>query len=162
MWEAISNMLTSSNAVSILLFLGVCIIGAFVLIKTNMLQIHTQSVRIGAIDVERNIMRQQLDFVRHHLLALESNLKKPEDYNDYLGKYIVEVIYDEYVNWITFNHINASDKYIGVKQNKIVDIVSQYTVKDEFKSDEFLEFLRKDTKDTILELIQIREIYKDT
>lgn len=162
MWDAISNMLTSSNAVSILLFLGVCIIGAFVLIKTNMLQIHTQSVRIGAIDVERNIIRQQLDFVRHHLLALESNLKKPDGYNDYLGKYIVEVIYDEYVNWITFNHINASDKYIGVKQNKIIDIVSQYTVKDEFKSDEFLEFLRKDTKDTILELIQIREIYKDT
>lgn len=160
MWETISNILTSSNAVSVLLFLSVCLIGAFVLIKTGMLQIHTEAVRVGAVDDERTIIRHQLDYVKHHLRGLERKLAKPEGYNEYLGKFIIEVVYDEYVNWVTFNHISRSEKYISVKQNQIVDIISQYTIRDEFKSDEFIEFVKKDTKEIILELINIREIYK--
>lgn len=161
MWEAIKEILTSSNAVSVLLFLAVCIIGAFVLVKTGMLQIHTEAVRVGAADDERTIIRHQLDYVKHHLRGIERKLPKPDNYNEYLGRFIVEVVYDEYVNWITFNHISRSEKYISVKQNQIVDIISQYTIKDEFKTDEFFDFVRKDTKETILELINIREIYRN-
>lgn len=160
MWEAISNILTSSNAISTLTFLAVCLIGAFVLIKTGMLQIHTKAVQIGAADMERNIIRLQLDFVRRHLVSVENNLKKPAGYDEYLGKLIIEKVYDEYVNWITFNHISAAPDYVEVKQDSIVDIIGAYTVRPEFKSKEFEEFIRKDTRETIEGLIKIREVYK--
>ena len=160
MWEAIGGVLTSANAKSTLLFLAVCIIGAFVLVKTGMLQVHTEAVRLGAADRERNIIRQQLDWVRRHLLGLEAGIEKPEWYNPYLGKYVVELIYDEYVNWVTFNHLSKSQAYIQIKQDQIVDLVKSTVIRDEYKTAEFEEFLRKDTEMCILALLQIREVYK--
>lgn len=161
MWETISNVLTSTNAVAVLTFLCVCIIGGVVLVKTNLLQIHTNSVRLGAMDSERNIIRQQQDYVRLHLKSIENDLEKPDDYNEWLGKFVIMRVYAEYVEWISFNHLSRSDAYIKVKQNKLVDLINQYTYKEEFKTDEFIEFIRRDTKQMILDLIQIREVYKD-
>ena len=161
MWESIANILTSTNAVAVLTFLCVCIIGGVVLFKTNLLQIHTDSVRLGAMDTERNIIRQQQDYVRLHLKSLENDLDKPEGYNEWLGRFIVMRVYAEYVEWISFNHLSKSEAYIKVKQNKLVDLINQYTYKEEFKTEEFIEFIRKDTRQMILDLIQIREVYKD-
>lgn len=161
MWESIANILTSTNAVAVLTFLCVCIIGGVVLVKTNLLQIHTDSVRLGAMDTERNIIRQQQDYVRLHLKSLENDLEKPEGYNEWLGRFIVMRVYAEYVEWISFNHLSKSEAYIKVKQNKLVDLINQYTYKEEFKTDDFQEFIRKDTRQMILDLIQIREVYKD-
>ena len=161
MWESIANILTSTNAVAVLTFLCVCIIGGVVLVKTNLLQIHTDSVRLGAMDTERNIIRQQQDYVRLHLKSIENDLEKPEGYNEWLGKFVIMRVYAEYVEWISFNHLSKSEAYIKVKQNKLVDLINQYTYKEEFKTDDFIEFIRKDTRQMILDLIQIREVYKD-
>lgn len=161
MWESIANILTSTNAVAVLTFLCVCIIGGVVLVKTNLLQIHTDSVRLGAMDTERNIIRQQQDYVRLHLNSLENDLEKPEGYNEWLGRFIVMRVYAEYVEWISFNHLSKSEAYIKVKQNKLIDLINQYTYKEEFKTEDFQEFIRKDTRQMILDLIQIREVYKD-
>lgn len=161
MWESISNVLTSTNAVAVLTFLCVCIIGGVVLVKTNLLQIHTDSIRLGAMDTERNIIRQQQDYVRLHLKSIENDLEKPEGYNEWLGRFIVMRVYAEYVEWISFNHLSKSEAYIKVKQNKLVDLINQYTYKEEFKTEDFIEFIRKDTRQMILDLIQIREVYKD-
>ena len=160
MWETIGNVLTSANAKSTLLFLAVCIIGALVLIKSGMLQVHTEAVRLGAADRERNIIRQQLDWVRLHLMGLEASLEKPEWYNTYLGKYVAELVYDEYVNWVTFNHLSKSPAYISIKQDRIVDLVKSTVIREEYKSKDFEDFLRKDTEECILALLQIREVYK--
>lgn len=161
MWESLANILTSTNAVAVLTFLAVCIIGGVVLVKTNLLQIHTNSVRLGAADTERNIIRQQQDYVRLHLKSVENDLAKPDGYNEWLGRFVVMRVYAEYVEWISFNHLSKSEAYIKVKQNKLMDLINQYTYREEFKTDEFEEFIRNDTKQTILELIQIREVYKD-
>ena len=161
MWETIRAVLTSSNAVSTLTFLGVCLIGAFVLIRTGFLQVHTAAIQLGAADSERNVIRQQLDYVHLHLEAFESMMVKPEDYNEYLGKYIVEQVYDEYVNWVTQNHINKTPEYIKVKQERVVSIVMKFTIKDEFRTKKFKDYIREDTEQTILTLIQIRENAKE-
>ena len=161
MWESIANILTSTNAVAVLTFLCVCIIGGVVLVKTNLLQIHTDSVRLGAMDTERNIIRQQQDYVQLHLKSIENDLEKPEGYNEWLGRFVVMRVYAEYVEWISFNHLSKSEAYIKVKQNKLVDLINQYTYKEEFKTEDFQEFIRRDTRQMILDLIQIREVYKD-
>jgi hypothetical protein len=124
------------------------------------LKISTSAFQLSTGDTERNIIRQQLDYVLLHLNGVEASLEKPDNYNDLLGKLIIEKIYDEYVNWITFNHINKSSAYIELKQERIVNIVQQYTVKEEFKSEKFLELIKADTKKTLEDLIRIREVYK--
>lgn len=161
MWEAIKDILTSSNAVSVILFLILCIIVAFVLIKTNLLQIHTESVRIGARDSERNIIRQQTDYVWQHLQEAEANLEKDDDYDEQLGKIVIMSCYIEYVNWITFNHLTRSDAYISVKQKRLVSIVNSLTVNSKYKSEDFIEYIKSDTRNTIYDLLKIREVYKD-
>lgn len=160
MWDALAKIFTSANAVSILLFLIICILAAFVLVKSNLLQIHTDSIKLGARDAERNIIRQQQDYVWQHLTAAEKKLqKRVPDYDKRLGLIIVQACYIEYGNWIAQNHINTNDDYITLKQQKLVDVVMEHTEKEEFQSDEFIEYLKQDTKATILQLINIREIY---
>ena len=54
-----------------------------------------------------------------------------------------------------------NDAYISLKQNKLVDIIGEYTEKEIFQSEEFKNKIRNDTKEVINQLIQIRELYKD-
>lgn len=161
MWETIGKILTSSNALIVLMFLLVIVFVAVILIKNGYINFDNESLRIGYADRERNIIKQQQDYVWLHLQDMEANLDKPSDYDKNLGQMIIMAMYIEYVSWISFNHLTKSDAYISVKQNRLVALVNRYTVKEQFKADNFIEDIRKDTKETIYELIKIREVYKD-
>lgn len=160
MWETIGEILTSSNALIVLVFLLVILLVAVILIKNGYINFDTESLRIGYADRERNIIKQQQDYVWLHLQDMEANLDKPSDYDKNLGQMIIMAMYIEYVSWISFNHLTKSDAYISLKQNRLVALVNRYTVKEQFKADDFIEYIRKDTKETIYELIKIREVYK--
>lgn len=160
MWETIGQILTSSNALIVLMFLLVILLVAVILIKNGYINFDTESLRIGYADRERNIIKQQQDYVWLHLQDMEANLDKPKDYDKTLGQMIIMAMYIEYVSWISFNHLTKSDAYISLKQNRLVALVNRYTVKEQFKADDFIEYIRKDTKETIYELIKIREVYK--
>lgn len=160
MWETISTILTGPNAFVVLIFLAFVSVILFILVKSGAIRISTPNMSINTGDVERNIIRQQLDYVSLHLNGLEAKLDKPDDYNEYLGKLIIEKVFDEYVNWITFNHINKSPAYVEIKQERVVSLIRQYTIKEEFRSEEFEDMIRKDTKEIIEALIRIREVYK--
>lgn len=160
MWETISNVLTSPNAFVVLIFLAFVAVILYILVKSGVLKISTSAVQLGASDIERNIIRQQLDYVLLHLNGLEAKLDKPDDYNELLGQLVVEKLFDEYVNWITFNHINKTPAYVELKQERIICLIRQYTVKEEFRSEDFENLIREDTRKTIEALIRIREVYK--
>ena len=164
MWEAIKDILTSSNAVGVLLILVfltiVLIIVAVVLIKGNYFQIRTQAVSVGYQDKERNIIRQQLNHVWLHLQDIEANLPKDEDYNEHLGQEIILKMYKVYTDWISFNHISRSKSYIPIKQKEMVAVVNALTVNEKYKTEEFKEWLNEDIKETIYALIDIRETFK--
>jgi len=160
MWETISTILTGPNAFVVLIFLAFVSVILFILVKSGAIRISTPNMSINTGDVERNIIRQQLDYVSLHLNGLEAKMDKPDDYNEYLGKLIIEKVFDEYVNWITFNHINKSPAYVEIKQERVVSLIRQYTIKEEFRSEEFEDLIRKDTKEVIEALIRIREVYK--
>ena len=159
MWEAISSVLNSSNGSTVLAVLLICIFIAYVLVKGGLLSVHTDAIRVGARDVERNVIKQQLDYVWSHLEEAEANLPKGENYDPHLGREIILEVYKEYSNWISFNHISRSEEYIRVKQNSLVMIVNKLTKDERYKSEEFKEYIRQDTQKTILELIEIREVY---
>lgn len=162
MWEAISDILNSSNGSTVIVVFLVCVLIAFVMVKGGFLQVHTNAIKIGARDSERNVIRQQQDYVWQHLTTAEKKLRKKIDgYDKRLGLIIVQAAYIEYCTWIAQNHLTMNESYIELKQQKLVDVVGQYTEKEEFQTDEFIDYIRQDTKETICQLIDIREIYKD-
>lgn len=164
MWDAIREILTSSNAVGVLLILGFFIVAliivAVVLIKGNYFQIHTQAVSVGYQEKERNIIRQQMNHVWLHLQDVEANLPKDEDYDEHLGQEIILRMYKVYTDWISFNHISRSKLYIPIKQKEMVAVVNALTVNEKYKTEEFREWLNDDIKETIYALIDIRETFK--
>lgn len=160
MWETIHDVLISPNVTIVLVFVAfVAVIGWF-LTKSGFLSVHTDNVSLGAANKEREIIRQQVEWVRLHFEAMEAQLNKDEDYDSWRGRYVAERLFDEYVNWITFNHLNMSSAYVEIKQDKVVNLVRSLTIKDEYHSEEFEQMLRDDTKNSIEKLIQIRNVYK--
>ena len=81
MWSAIKEILTSSNAIIVLIFLFVIIMVAVALIKGGYVNFDSESLKINYADRERNIIKQQQDYVWLHLQALEANLPKPKGYD---------------------------------------------------------------------------------
>ena len=148
MWETIREVLNGTNAGMVIAVLLIVIAIAFFLVRTNTIQINTPSVRIGMADRERNIIRQQQDYVWNHL-------------REQLGQIIIMTAYIEYVKWISFNHLSRSEAYIGVKQSSLVALINSLTVKEEYKNEEFINYIKNDTRDTILKLIEIREVFRD-
>ena len=160
MWETIRDVLMSPNVTVILVFLAFVFVLAIVLSKTGLLNIHTNVVQIGAAIQERNIIRQQIEWVKLHCEGMESQLPKPEGYDTWRGRYILERVYDEYVTWITFNHISTDSTYVEIKQDRIVNLVESLVEREEFKTKEFEKMLRDDTREAIEKLVQIREVYR--
>ena len=160
MWEAIEHLLNGSNALAILLFMVFVVIVLAILSKKGLISINTNTVQIGAADKERDIIRQQVEWVHMHCQGFENAMKKPEGYNEWLGRYIVEKVYDECINWITFNHISASPAYVDIKAEKIVDLIHKYAKLDEYKTPEFDETVREEVHICIEKLLQIRKVYR--
>lgn len=167
MWEAIGKILTSTNALQAIIgVILICLI-VVMMIKTGMIRIKTQHVQVGrgrsATDTERTIIREQCDFTHIYLQGLVGKIQKVTPdllYGGYFTKYILEVAYDEFVRWITFNHIEDSDEYISTKQKKICSLIYSMGVRDEFKTPEFNRRMCNWVEEIIRELVRIRRIYE--
>lgn len=164
MWEAISNILTSSNASQTIISLIVLVLIVVIMIKSGMIKIKTKHVKIGMseADKERTIIREQCDWARMYLKGLMKDLLSKEQnarYDGYFIKYIVEVVYDEVVNWIVFNHIEDNDRYIQVKADIMTCMIYSMDIDDSFRTADFNKRIYKSVEEVIKKLINIRAIY---
>lgn len=161
MWDAIARVLTNSNALLALVFLLIFFILFVLLARTGLIQIHTNSFRMGADLRERDIIRQQIEWAHTYVMSLEHEIKADNSkYGGYFTKYILEAVYDEIINWITFNHINLQSDYIGIKQAKIHAIVYSMPVEKQYRTKDFEKKLDRWTEEVIKKLMMIREAYK--
>lgn len=160
MWTAIRDILLSSNVTLILCFICFILLVGIAMSRTGLMQIHTNAVEIGAADRERNIIRQQTEYIRMHYEAMENTMSKPVDYDPWRGKCIVQAICGEFVDWITLNHLTTAPAFVEIKQDRVVSIIHRLSVKEEFTSPEFDNFVRDDVKQCITKLVQIRNYYK--
>lgn len=162
MWETLGKVLTSDNGLAVMLFFLVVVGLAVFAVRYGLIKIRTRHVRIGsAQDDERAIIRQQIEWSHLFIQSLASKIETDtSQYNGYFTKYILERCYDEVVDWITFNHLNLESDYISIKQDKICALVYSLNVRDEFKTPEFKERMRKWTKEVIERLVQIRSVYR--
>lgn len=161
MWEAIAEILTNTNAFMVLVFLVIFALLFVLLARTGLIQIHTNSFRMGADMRERDIIRQQVEWVHAYLMGIESQIDvDTSKYGGYYTKYILETIYDEVIIWISFNHINLESDYISIKQEKIKSIVRSFDIRPEFHSKEFERKIDRWCEEIIRKLVLIREVYK--
>ena len=158
--QSIYGILTSSNALliicGILLILIIFIKG----IKDGYLRFNRAGINVGNADKERNIIRQQIEYTHTYLTSLENELEIGHDVNKWRVKYVIERVYDEIVDWISFNHITDKGDYIQSKQEKVWCLVQSLVYKSEFQSDEFRARCDEVISHIIMHLIKIRVLYK--
>ena len=94
------------------------------------------------------------------IMSLASKVDADGKYNGYKTKYILELVFDEVVDWIFQNHMTTEGEYVRTKQDKLRSIV--YGVPDlqeVFRTQEFADRMDKWTKELIERLIRIRKVY---
>lgn len=167
MWEAISNILTSQNGVGIFVTSLVLLLLLALLAKLGILRIHTSHLHLGmsSQDRERTIIREQLDWVHTYLKGLEHKiclvaLEAKEQCNEYLLKYVLEIVFDEIITWVTLNNIENSDRYITIKQAKIGSLVYAERIPLCYRTSEFNKRLDNWIKEIIIKLVEIRKLYE--
>ena len=159
MWDFIKAVSTSVYIIPVLVFTLIVLLIVILLVKKGLISVNTKAVRVGTSESERAIIRQQIEWVHLHCDSLEKSLPHPQNYDMWRGKYILERMYDEIVDWITFNHICISEGYISIKQERIWATIQSLVRKEEFSSPEFKEFIYKDTEYIIRRLVHIRQVY---
>lgn len=159
MWETISNILTSGNAVFILVTILLLVVVLAILGKKGLFSFDLKGIKMGSSENERTIIRQQSEWAKLYCDSMEPRLPHPEGYDIWRSKYILECVYDEIMTWITYNHITLNESYVEIKQNKLVFLINSLAIKEDFHSDEFNDFVKKETKFIISKLVQIRELY---
>lgn len=159
MWDFIKAVSTSVYIIPVLVFTLIVLLIVILLVKKGLISVNTKAVRVGTSESERAIIRQQIEWVHLHCDSLEKSLPHPQNYDIWRGKYILERMYDEIVDWITFNHICTSEGYISIKQERIWATIQSLVRKEEFSSPEFKEFIYNDTEYIIRRLVHIRQVY---
>lgn len=159
MWDFIKAVSTSVYIIPVLIFTLIVLLTVILLVKKGLISINTRAVKVGTSESERAIIRQQIEWVHLHCDSLEKSLPHPQNYDIWRGKYILERMYDEIVDWITFNHICTSEGYISIKQERIWATIQSLVRKNEFSTPEFKEFIYNDTEYIIRRLVHIRQVY---
>lgn len=159
MWESISSILTSGNAVAVLLTLIVLIIILAILAKKGIFQFNGKGVTIGDNEDERAVIRQQTEWSQ---LFIQSMRQLPifEGSDTYHTMYILEKAFDEVLNWIVFNHISDSENYISIKQEKVWNLIQTLVSDKKFTTEEFKQVIYDNTEILIKRLVHIRKNYR--
>lgn len=162
MWEAFSNVLVSDNGTRVIISIVILVLIASVLARMGLFSVHSAHVKIGdaASDKERTIIRHQVEYIRNSTCGFESQIPKDDTYDKYRGRFVLERIFDEMLNWILFNHIETSSTYITIKQDIVWNIVLTFVDKPKYHTDEFREKIARQTEKTIRALVDIRKEYK--
>ena len=160
MWDTIKETLNGGNSIIVLTFLLLITLLGARMVRGNKLRISTKHVKLGADEQERATIRQQIEWSYQYINGLYGAIIEMYPTLDkFKTKYILELIYDEVVNWITFNHITRSEMYLMVKQEKVRAIVLAEDVAGVIRSNDFKSIMNEWTKIIINRLIDIREYY---
>lgn len=158
MWQAIEKILLSDNSATVLFFLVIIILLLAHLSNKGVFKWHTEKLTIGASENERAIIRQQVEWTELEIESLAS-AEIFSHVDEWRTKYILEKLFDEILQWIIFNHIKDSPEYISIKQEKIWNMTQTLVVREEFRSDEFKDFIYKEVDKIIKRLIFLRRQY---
>ena len=106
-------------------------------------------------------MREQIQYAHYVCMSSAQYVIRTDDAENVDPIHvdsIMEKVYDEFIQWIIFNHISTDEIYVSNKLKKIYFIIDtcvppdrDYTV--------YNEYIDKIVKETIIELVRIRQVY---
>lgn len=158
--ESVATILTSPNAVYVIsgIIIIICLLAYFG--KKGLISFRGKGLSVGAVDAERTIVRQQIEYCKTATEIMTNKLIKDNPKTDeWRIKYICELVYDVYIEAISYNHITKDTFYVDNKFDKIWAIVLRETVTDAFQNEEFKQFIYKECKAVIEKLVDIKEYY---
>lgn len=157
MWETVMKLVEAGDAWLILVIIALVIFA----VRQGYLKVKSDKITLGrdSSENERTIIKNQIDYARWFVESFEKEIPTYDGYDVYHGKYIIEVIYDEVVKWVTLNHIQPTQSYIKIKQKTVWAIVQTMTTEEIMRSSEFKKKVYKSTEELIKELVNIREEY---
>lgn len=159
MWEAIKDVLTGGNAWQVLVTMLLVVIVAVFCIRAGIISVHTNHVNIGGDEHERDIILRQKEYAHSACTSmLNTILKMDSNLDVWRTKCVLEYVYDEIIDWITFNHITTDPEYVAVKSASLRAIIRSNVDKDIFFTDDFNQVIDTFTKNMITELIRIRKV----
>ena len=141
MWETIGNVLTSPNALVVLIFVFLFVVALYIMSKKGIVAVRNQS-----------------QFAYLYIMAIEGKLNNSGESNYYL-KWILEKCYDKVVDWITYNHISDTSMYIEIKKEEIKNLIYSLQINEEYKTPEFKQRMEGWVEELILNLLKVRKEY---
>lgn len=158
-WEFLSTTLTSPwGCVSLLLILAIIVSVAVILVKKGIIKYKGHGLDIGNIrDNERSLLRNQMQYCKSVCdtwIFGQSDL--PSNIDIYKARYINELIYDELVATISFNHITDKRAYIKAKQSCIWSVIVSNTETTYFHSEDLKKRVDAKVEEIILTLLEMR------
>lgn len=155
--------INGSNGWIVALIIVLIVFSAIILVKNGILRIHTKKFSVSSSnESERATIRHQIEMAHLTCMAFEEKIPKDFDgYDYYRSKYILELVYDEIISWIMFNHIDTSERYVSLKQNIVWKLVLSNTYSEKMRSKKFQKEVFDGIKDLIDNLVLIRQQYEE-
>lgn len=162
MWEALGNILTSSNVIPIGVFIIAIIVTLSILAKLGIVSFNGKGVSVGNGDKERTIIRHQIDYVESTCADFYTRVEKKSSFEEWRARFILERVYDVLVRIISYNHIQVEDTYIELRQTEIWKTLLDYIKPGDdpyYTSREFKDIVYGEVRNIITKLVHIREFY---
>ena len=162
--EWLASVLTSSNAIPIIIIAVLLIVIIAILAKKGIFSFNAFGLKIDngndERDIERTIIRSQIQYVKSAVSDFYDDIPDFEGRDEWRLRYICERIISVFTDIISFNHISKEKIYTEMKQASIWEVIINNTTASIMTSDEFKDVVYTKTAEILDKLISIREYYK--
>ena len=162
--EWLATVLTSSNAIPIIIIAILLIAIIAILAKKGIVSFKGKGLTVGNVnderDIERTIIRSQIQYVKSAVSDFYDDIPDFPNRDEWRLRFICEKIVSVFTDIISFNHISKEKIYTEMKQATIWAVIINNTTADIMTSDEFKDVVYAKTAEILDKLITIREYYK--
>ena len=163
--EWLASVLTSSNAIPIIIIIVLLVVIIAILAKKGIVSFKGKGLTVGngndERDIERTIIRSQIQYVKSAVSDFYDDIPDFPERDEWRLKYICERIVSAFTDFISFNHISKEKIYVQMKQAFIWEVIINNTTASIMTSDEFKDVVYAKTAEILDKLIEIREYYKN-
>lgn len=160
MWTAIQNILTDGNFLKSVVGIGMLVALLAFLAKKGIVSFKGKGIRIGSAENERTIVRQQIEFCKTQTETMANYIiSSYKDADEWRIKYICELVYDIWIEAISYNHITKDSFYIQNKFEKVWAVILKETFTEGFSSEEFKKIVFDECKRVVERLVDIKDYY---
>ena len=160
--DALFTYLSSENFWKSVIGIGALIILFAVLAKKGLISFKGHGLNVGTSNEEElAIVRTQIQWCEadcnNMLRELTKNLPEGTSMNENKAKYTIEMVLDELVKIVIFNHITLEPTYIKLKQDLIWSVVSNINLEPLWNNLE--DIVKARVEVAIRTLYEIRQYY---